>query len=92
MKRHSTWRVIPVLLAAVLLSACRAAPSPTPTVEPPPVVEEVTKVVPIAGVVEPENIRLQLDWGGSMVTPFAWGDLPELTLLDDGTLIYREAQ
>lgn len=92
MKRHSVCRMIPALLAAVLLSACGGSPTPAPTVEPLPDGGEVIKVLPIAGVVEPQYIRLQLDWGGGMVLPFAWGDLPELTLLVDGTLIYRDAQ
>jgi hypothetical protein len=52
----------------------------------------VVVAVPIAGVVKPENIVLQLDWSGGMALPFVWGDLPELTLLDDGTLIYRDGQ
>ena len=92
MGTHLVCRTIPVLLAAALLAACGSAPTLTPAAEPPPVVVEVTKVVPIAGVIEPENIRLQLDWTGGMLMPFVWGDLPELTLLDDGTLIYQDEQ
>ena len=92
MRRHLVSRMILVLLAAALLASCGGTSTPTPTAEPPPAVEEVIKVVPIAGVVEPQNIRLQLDWSGGMVMPFVWGDLPELTLLDDGTLIYQGAQ
>ena len=70
----------------------RGSPTPTPTAEPLPDGGEAIKVLPIAGVVEPQNIRLQLDWGGGMVLPFAWDDLPELTLLVDGTLIYQDVQ
>jgi hypothetical protein len=90
-----------ILLAAALLVACGTPPSPAPTGEPPtttpaaetpPTVEVITVVVPIPGVVEPENIVLQLDWTGGMLAPFVWGDLPELTLLDDGTLIYQDKQ
>lgn len=88
-----------VLLAAVLLSACGVVVGPTqtdelptPAAEPPPVVETVIVTVPVSGVVEPEGIRLQLDWSGGMLIPFVWSHLPDLTLLDDGTLIYQDTQ
>lgn len=101
MKTLSGRRVSFLLIAAALLATCGAVPGPAPIHEPPTSTPaegaeasggEVIVAVPIPGVVEPERIRLQLDWEGSTVLPFAWGDLPELTLLDDGTLIYRDEQ
>jgi hypothetical protein len=92
MWRHSVCRVVLSLLAAALLAACGTARAPTPSGEASAGVEGVvTVIVPIAGVVEPDNIILQFDWLGGMVLPYAWGgDLPELTLLDGGTLIYLD--
>jgi len=80
--------VLGMLLVA--LAACRAARAPTPSPTPPAAAGgEQALIVEVAGPVQPDNILLQIDWLGGMVIPHAWGfDLPELTLLEDGTLVY----